>query len=301
MLRFLCCAFCALLVSPALALDVYKDLTLTLENQPSANEVVNVFGTATLTIDGALVREEIKLRDSAKLVVNSGTVRGGIHVFGDNEIVQYGGIVRDNVLFGFGEGLTTVRLLGGKFPASMNFSNPLGTQDVFADMDGMEQLPVNINAPDSSDVSMKLVYVGEQPHYSNMSGFLAVGDLRVGHTKLDFPVQDQQNVSRIDWTLTTSLDVPSGDTNRDGVVDLADLNAVRNMFGVHGPSDMSGDTAPYDAVVDLNDLNRVRNDFGMSSNPIPEPSTLTVALLGMLALAGIPLRRRYWKSPLRFL
>jgi hypothetical protein len=71
----------------------------------------------------------------------------------------------------------------------------------------------------------------------------------------------------------------AGDTNGDGVVDLVDLNNVRNNFGGTG----LGDTAPFDGVVNLEDLNAVRNNFG-AGNPVPEPATWALALLGLPAL-----------------
>lgn len=54
--------------------------------------------------------------------------------------------------------------------------------------------------------------------------------------------------------------VVPGDTNGDGVVDLVDLNNVRNHFGENGPN-VVGDTNG-DQRVDLVDLNAVRNNFG---------------------------------------
>jgi hypothetical protein len=53
-----------------------------------------------------------------------------------------------------------------------------------------------------------------------------------------------------------------GDTNGDGVVDLTDLNNVRNNFGGAGVGDTNGD-----GIVDLVDLNAVRNNFGAGSAP----------------------------------
>lgn len=53
---------------------------------------------------------------------------------------------------------------------------------------------------------------------------------------------------------------PDGDANLDGVVDLDDVNRVRNHFGQSGrntPGDTNGD-----GIVDLIDLNAVRNHFG---------------------------------------
>jgi hypothetical protein len=52
----------------------------------------------------------------------------------------------------------------------------------------------------------------------------------------------------------------AGDANGDGIVNLADLNAVRNNFGASG-ANVSGDTNG-DGLVNLNDLNAVRNNFG---------------------------------------
>jgi hypothetical protein len=84
-------------------------------------------------------------------------------------------------------------------------------------------------------------------------------------------------------------DVP-GDTNGDGVVDLEDLNNVRNNFGATGGT-VVGDTNG-DGTVDLEDLNAVRNNFGAggSGKATPEPSTLLLAGLG--AAAMLLFRRR---------
>lgn len=61
----------------------------------------------------------------------------------------------------------------------------------------------------------------------------------------------------------TTPSVP-GDTNGDGVVDLIDLNNVRNNFGGSGIGDTNGD-----GLVDLVDLNAVRNNFGASGDSVP--------------------------------
>jgi hypothetical protein len=72
-----------------------------------------------------------------------------------------------------------------------------------------------------------------------------------------------------------------GDTNGDGLVDLADLNNVRNYFGGTGLGDTNAD-----GVVDLEDLNAVRNNFGtgVSGRPVPEPSAVLLLSLGAIAL-----------------
>jgi hypothetical protein len=91
------------------------------------------------------------------------------------------------------------------------------------------------------------------------------------------------------WDLTqlytsgevTLLSVLMGDTNADGVVDLADLNNVRNHFGSDGPGDTNSD-----GIVDLKDLNAVRNNFGATAGEaaVPEPSAVLLLSLGALAI-----------------
>lgn len=82
-----------------------------------------------------------------------------------------------------------------------------------------------------------------------------------------------------------------GDTNGDGVVNLTDLNNVKNNFGSPSPPAV-GDT-DGDGDIDLTDLNAVKNNFGAtapaSAVSVPEPASAIVALIG---LAGLAARRR---------
>jgi len=58
-------------------------------------------------------------------------------------------------------------------------------------------------------------------------------------------------------------------------------------------------SAPFDGVVDINDLNRVRDNFGNSLfapgalTAVPEPATAGLAVCGLIALAGYRHRRRH--------
>jgi hypothetical protein len=84
-----------------------------------------------------------------------------------------------------------------------------------------------------------------------------------------------------------------GDTNNDGLVNLDDLNAVRNNFGAAGePGSTPGDAFPFDGEVDLDDLNAVRNNFGAGPTPVPEPSTIVLAIGLGLGLAVAVKRKR---------
>jgi hypothetical protein len=82
--------------------------------------------------------------------------------------------------------------------------------------------------------------------------------------------------------------IQPGDTNGDGVVDLADLNNVRNHFGEAGPG-VLGDTN-QDDVVDLTDLNNVRNHFGesLSNHALRQPTgtNATPRQLASMPLTG---------------
>jgi hypothetical protein len=91
---------------------------------------------------------------------------------------------------------------------------------------------------------------------------------------------------------------PPGDAQGDGMVNLQDMNLVRNDFGqddnpVYDPNS--------DGVIDLADLNSVRNNFGADylgeSRIVPEPSTggllaMVFVLAGLGFLTGYGVRRR---------
>jgi hypothetical protein len=101
---------------------------------------------------------------------------------------------------------------------------------------------------------------------------VADNPLNPGTVPIDFP---------------TFIDKPLGDTQGDGLVDLTDLNNVRNLFGGDGSGLANQGDANNDGDVDLDDLNAIRNNFGMdyriSSNPVPEPTGLALLLSGTLA------------------
>jgi hypothetical protein len=103
----------------------------------------------------------------------------------------------------------------------------------------------------------------------------------------NFARSDQEDGYVIDTILSPSRRYARhpGDTDGDGVVDLADLNNVRNNFGTFGEP-VLGDTEPFDGVVNLRDLNQVRNHFGANYNtPVPEPSSLWLGAIGAVVLS----------------
>ena len=86
-----------------------------------------------------------------------------------------------------------------------------------------------------------------------------------------------------------------GDTNGDGVVNIDDLNSVRNNFGSGDGSDLSGipgDAVPFDGFVNIDDLNAVRNNFGAGAAAVPEPAGLALCGCGLLGILCFLSRRR---------
>ncbi len=60
-----------------------------------------------------------------------------------------------------------------------------------------------------------------------------------------------------------------GDTNDDELVNIDDLNDVRNNFGATRPDDgtLAGDAFPFDGMVNIDDLNRVHPN---ATAPVPQ-------------------------------
>jgi hypothetical protein len=86
-------------------------------------------------------------------------------------------------------------------------------------------------------------------------------------------------------TLTVAAQTP-GDTNGDGLVNIVDLNNVRNNFGGTGLGDADGDGA-----VGIEDLNAVRNNFGADERlSVPEPATCALAAVCLMGLAALRCR-----------
>jgi len=147
----------------------------------------------------------------------------------------------------------------------------------------------------------------EDGSFSRLSTILDMEYFGVAIDLDDFGVAPMAQVTRVDFggigTLqsvdpvlfmginSTFIQPTTGDANGDGVVDIDDLNAVRNHFGTGDGTDLSGlpgDTVPFDGLVNADDLHAVRNHFGAGApagaQSVPEPSSLLLSFFGATGL-----------------
>jgi hypothetical protein len=109
--------------------------------------------------------------------------------------------------------------------------------------------------------------------------------LRNGTTASNAPMNFANNLGHVD----ARAPVP-GDTNNDRLVNVVDLNNVRNNFG-SASLDILGDTNNDDKV-DIADLNAVRNNFGEGAAiAVPEPAGVAIAMMGLVSAALIANRQ----------
>lgn len=253
MFRYLLGALCALVCIPALALEVTSDFTLDF-NILDTSDSVQVRGDAVLTVDvdgeGVWPRllSDINLWDTSSLVIRDGELRADILVLGDNRIDFLGGVMMEHLVRG--EGNVAIEINGWTEFAYTEFNFPGGQQ--------------SINIRDFWPGSEMTVRHGPGAF---VRVFSDTPDYRVTNPGIGpdvlFLHGGYINVyAPSDWLMYTNEDLPAGDTNADRVVDVSDLNNVRNLFGSH---DSAGDALPKDGMIGIEDLNAVRNTFGHST------------------------------------
>jgi len=294
---------CAMAVaSRCWALDVPVDYVIGTNNIPM-DQTIDVRGNATLTLDFAqdssVGVSGINLWDTSKLLVRSGRVQGEIRILGDNRLDFRGGRFAQR-LTGDGDGDARINVRDGQFAGQWSFAG--GTQRIT--MTGGRG--VGLSGP-----SITLSFQSNYPLYSlDPSRALLAGFPAHPPTISTSTVSASDGVR---WRMFSTAFLPA-DSNRDGAIDIQDINLVRNAFGrssVDLLSSYLGETLPYDGRVDIQDLNRVRNSLGLQfsveSSPdglaagrsaVPEPSTriLTAIAIGIVVMPTIRRMRRRRRS-----
>lgn len=116
-------------------------------------------------------------------------------------------------------------------------------------------------------------------------GQLYVGDDSTPHNWSVYPGGKADLLLRV-WIDDGPL---PGDTNVDGTIDLTDFGILKSNFGRSPAAGAEGDINA-DAKVDLADFGILKQNFGKSGlsspmEPVPEPATALLALMGATSLA----------------
>jgi MYXO-CTERM domain-containing protein len=134
----------------------------------------------------------------------------------------------------------------------------------------------------------------------NLVDFRDIDDLSIaiqsGSADLSFDLNDDNIVSSADRQMLVSdiLQTWFGDANLDGNVDFADFVTLANHFD--GPGGWGDGDFDADGQVLFADFVILANNYGKTSTAntmaVPEPGSVSLALLGVALLAGVRNRRR---------
>lgn len=295
---FLQFLFCTLFASPALAwpmMDIHEDFTL--DYTIPKNVGIRVYGNAKLTIDVAedgtapVITSKIFLYDNASFEL-AGGYADKIELYGESNFIAFTGGRFQGTIDGYSSGQSEF---------FVNGDTRLNTALRFWE-GGTQHFEVRNFIPTYQGPAfyMPSLLTGASFDFYSETPMFNCGDPRANGYGCEIGTWAGSDLKvfvphPIPWTLNDSdPNRLAGDIDDNGVVDLADLNAVRNYFGTSGSS--VGDTLPFDGVVDLSDLNRVRNQFGqVQMQPVPEPSSAVLMVLALVGFAGIPFaHRRHW-------
>jgi hypothetical protein len=235
--------------------------------------IVNIFA--------GVIGDGLDLFSGSRVSILGGSIGSGADAFAGSTLNVFGGSVGEN--FDAYDG-SAVNMSGGSM--SNGFEALAGsTVNLFGKEFLIEGAPIDG------------LVLGEPFTVINRTGTLS-GVFADGG-EFAFPLEYQQYIEGFHpashLTVTLVPNASLGDTNADGIVDMNDLNNVRNHFGAAGAADgtLAGDTVPFDGQVNIDDLNRVRNHFGAgTNNVVPEPAGIVLVLMGCAICSGMVGARR---------
>ncbi|MHB1034899.1 MAG: PEP-CTERM sorting domain-containing protein [Pirellulales bacterium] len=92
----------------------------------------------------------------------------------------------------------------------------------------------------------------------------------------------------------------AGDTDLDGKVDIMDVAVLQTKYGVTGGATWADGDFDGNGTVDIFDVAAMQIHYGQgvaaAPAPVPEPSTMVLAAIGLVALAAWRRRFRGWRS-----
>lgn len=253
----------------------YQNSRLTISG--GQNQLIQAYDQSTVHILGGQVNWGVYAHQASTLVISGGLI-SRISALGESTVDIHAGTVQEISLMG--NASTTVT----------------GGQITTASLSDTAHLSLR-----NGQLSELMAYAQSQTIFYGYN-FLASEGLSIeGSLVLGTGLLSGKWADGTAWETHVSAHDPSalirlapallGDTNFDGVVDLADYNNVVNNLGAAG-SHVLGDTN-LDGVVDLADYNNVVNNLGASAPgmlAVPEPAGLS--LVGGVGLITL-LWRRY--------
>jgi hypothetical protein len=152
-------------------------------------------------------------------------------------------------------------------------------------MDFYNSIYGNVGSPIAPGTSAAFTFTSpDSPQTVNGESFVPPNRVTTSFVYMGFPLSDPG----FSFNMTVVSQLP-GDANFDGVVNGLDIASVSSNWLQTGNGDANGDGVVNGLDIALISANWLRSSAG-SGTPVPEPSTIALAVLGALALLAC--RRR---------